>query len=654
MTLSAGQILNNRYRIVELLGQGGFGAVYQAWDSNLDAPVAIKECLEISPKAQRQFKIEAQLLFKLHHANLPRVHDHFIIPGEGQYLVMDFVEGQDLGVMLLNGPLPEARVLPWIIQVCDALCYLHAQNPPVIHRDIKPGNIRITPEGKAMLVDFGLSKVYDPTLATSVGARGFTPGYSPPEQYGKGGTDVRSDLYALGATLYHLLTGQVPPDSVDIMSRVAKPPPPVVDIKKTITDAVSAAIVKAMALDREDRWESVRAFKQAITTKPASASRKETTAILDTEVIPPPPRTPTVPYQGSTEKTKPKTLWIWLGVAGALGIVGVLCVYGVISVITGGGTETPISIVTTEVVDMLPSDTLPPPSTITQPLSTPITEIPPISTTETPSISVTPVVDLIDSHGVPMKMIPAGEFQMGGDADDTVQECEKLCPSCSCERSNYEDEEPAHTVDLDAFYMDLTEVTNAMYISCVNKGACTEPSSKKSYTREAYYGNSTYDDYPVVYVSWEQARGYCEWRGARLPSEAEWEKAARGGFEGKLYPWGDESPVCRKGTANGAKFDDNSGCNETDTEPVGSYAPNGYGLFDMAGNVWEWVMDWYSESYYASLPSQNPTGPSSGDSRVLRGGSWYLNGGSLRVANRHRDDPPDTNYGLGFRCARSP
>ncbi|MBN1149006.1 MAG: serine/threonine protein kinase, partial [Anaerolineales bacterium] len=202
MPLAQGQTLHNRYRIVGLLGQGGFGAVYRAWDITFEIPCAIKENTETSEAAQRQFLREAKLLHVLRHPNLPLVKDYFFLPSQGQYLVMDYVEGQDLGEMLLNGPLEEARVLPWIMQVCDALSYLHSQNPPVIHRDIKPGNIKITPQGKAVLVDFGISKVYDPAMATTVGARAVTPGYSPPEQYGKGTTDARSDLYALGATLY--------------------------------------------------------------------------------------------------------------------------------------------------------------------------------------------------------------------------------------------------------------------------------------------------------------------------------------------------------------------------------------------------------------------------------------------------------------------
>ncbi|MBN2550836.1 MAG: serine/threonine protein kinase, partial [Anaerolineales bacterium] len=203
MTLSPGQTLNNRYRIVTLLGQGGFGAVYRAWDLNLERPRALKENLDTSEAAQRQFKREAQLLSDLSHPNLPKVIDHFVLPGQGQYLVMEYVEGEDLQQMLeRQGPLTEAQALDWIGQVCEALIYLHSQTPPVIHRDIKPANIKITPQGKAMMVDFGIAKASAAGQKTTVGARAVTPGYSPPEQYGQGTTDAQSDVYALGATLY--------------------------------------------------------------------------------------------------------------------------------------------------------------------------------------------------------------------------------------------------------------------------------------------------------------------------------------------------------------------------------------------------------------------------------------------------------------------
>jgi serine/threonine protein kinase len=266
MPLQAGQILNNRYRIVRLLGQGGFGAVYRAWDMNLNIVCALKENLDTSPEAQRQFAREASLLATLRHPHLPVVGDHFSLPGQGQYLVMDYVEGEDLQAMLdrTSGPLPEAQVLPWIIQMCDALTYLHSHHPPVIHRDIKPANIKITPEGQAMLVDFGVAKVYDPNLKTTLGARAVTPGYSPPEQYGRGATDARSDIYALGATLYALLTGDTPPDSVDIMTRRAAPPAPAHTLNLQISPQVSAGIEKAMQSDWSQRYTSAAEFAAAV------------------------------------------------------------------------------------------------------------------------------------------------------------------------------------------------------------------------------------------------------------------------------------------------------------------------------------------------------------------------------------------------------
>jgi serine/threonine protein kinase len=269
MTLSPGQTLNNRYRIANLLGQGGFGAVYKAWDLNLETHRAIKENLDTSDVAQRQFKREAQILDKLVHPNLPRVIDHFIIPNQGQYLVMDFVEGDDLEQMLesAGGPLPEAQVLPWIMQVCEALSYLHDQNPPVIHRDIKPANIKITPQGVAMMVDFGIAKIYDSKVSTTVGARAVTPGYSPPEQYGMGTTDARSDVYALGATLFHLLTGVKPPASVDIVSLGVSVLPPVRQVNPAISSAVSAAIEQAMQVGRTARFGSVAEFQAALAIK---------------------------------------------------------------------------------------------------------------------------------------------------------------------------------------------------------------------------------------------------------------------------------------------------------------------------------------------------------------------------------------------------
>jgi len=257
--------LQNRYRIEEQLGRGGFGAVYRAWDLNLSRLCAVKENLAITPEAQRQFTREATLLANLSHPNLPRVIDHFIIPGQGQYLVMDFVEGDDLCSILAQQEIvPVDQAVEWVTQVCGALEYLHNQTPPVLHRDIKPANIRVTPKGRAVLVDFGLVKVYDQSLKTTIGARAITPGFAPPEQYGQGKTDERTDLYALGATLYTLVTGIEPPESVARMA--GQNLESAHQLNPQVPLVVSDVIERSMALEPGMRFQTAGEFRAALKT----------------------------------------------------------------------------------------------------------------------------------------------------------------------------------------------------------------------------------------------------------------------------------------------------------------------------------------------------------------------------------------------------
>src|ERR1043165_5799611 len=208
--LSEGTTLQGRYRIVRQLGQGGMGAVYEAIDERLDTTVALKETLFTDEKLRKQFEREARLLARLHHQALPRVSDHFT-EGEGQFLVMQYIAGQDLSEMLIarGAPFSESEVVRWADQLCDALDYLHTQDPQIIHRDIKPQNLKLTSRGQIILLDFGLAKgsVGQMTaVTTSASIFGYTPNYAPLEQVQGKGTDSRSDIYALGATLYHLVT----------------------------------------------------------------------------------------------------------------------------------------------------------------------------------------------------------------------------------------------------------------------------------------------------------------------------------------------------------------------------------------------------------------------------------------------------------------
>ena len=209
---------------------------------------------------------------------------------------------------------------------------------------------------------------------------------------------------------------------------------------------------------------------------------------------------------------------------------------------------------------------------------------------------------------------------------------------------------PVHNVCISAFDMDFHEVTNAEYAECMDDGVCTAPRHLYSYTRDPYLGNPAYDDFPALYVYWHQALEYCTWAGKRLPTEAEWEYAARGGLSGKRYPWGDTLSATYANYYNSGDPWDN------DTSPVKSFEPNGYGLYDITGNVWEWVNDWFQTDYYSVSPTNDPPGPTTGENNrhVLRGGSWrtFTWGGGLRVAYRLWSWPDENYYEVGFRCAR--
>lgn len=274
MTLERGYLLNHRYRIVEILGQGGMAAVYRAIDENLGVEVALKENLFTTDEYARQFRREAVILANLRHPNLPRVTDHFVIEQQGQYLVMDYIEGEDLRQRMERlGALPEQEVVIIGVALCDALTYLHTRNPQVLHRDIKPGNVKITPSGQIFLVDFGLAKMVVGKQATTTGARAMTPGYSPPEQYGTARTDHRSDIYSLGATLYSALTNAIPEDGLARAMEQAELTP-ILKRNPKVSRRMANVIEKALEVRPDDRYQSAEEFKAELLNTRSSNQRK--------------------------------------------------------------------------------------------------------------------------------------------------------------------------------------------------------------------------------------------------------------------------------------------------------------------------------------------------------------------------------------------
>jgi serine/threonine protein kinase len=268
--LSVGAVLQNRYRIARELGTGGMGAVYEAVDQRLEATVALKETLSTEDRLRRQFEQEARLLAQLHHPCLPRVSDYFSEAGRA-FLVMQFIPGPDLAQILSQQPAPFPRrlVMAWADQLLDALVYLHERDRPIIHRDIKPHNLKLMPNNRVALLDFGLAKTNaadHSTTNSSDSIFGYTRRYSPPEQIRDLGTTTQNDIYALGATLYHLLTGDKPPDSLERASAVAnsEPDPLALMSAKGVGLELSAVLNKAMALNVKDRFKSAREFREAV------------------------------------------------------------------------------------------------------------------------------------------------------------------------------------------------------------------------------------------------------------------------------------------------------------------------------------------------------------------------------------------------------
>lgn len=293
--LSPNTVLQNRYRVVRQLGQGGMGTVYEAVDERLGAAVALKETLFSDDTLRKQFEREARLLARLHHPALPNVRDHFV-EGDGQFLVMQFIEGEDLDAMRRRrgGWLPPDDVLKWADQLLDALDYLHSQDPPVIHRDIKPQNLKLTARGQIILLDFGLAKGFTGAATNVTVVKsffGFTRMYAPLEQIQGAGTDPRSDLYSLGITLYQLLTGVTPPDAISRVTATTEgdddPLLPASRLNGQVPPEVSEVLSRAMMVSRHKRFAGAAEMRTAL-SRASAASGAPPAGDFEPTVVDPP------------------------------------------------------------------------------------------------------------------------------------------------------------------------------------------------------------------------------------------------------------------------------------------------------------------------------------------------------------------------------
>ncbi len=381
-------------------------------------------------------------------------------------------------------------------------------------------------------------------------------------------------------------------------------------------------------LKRKQDEENARLAKEARERKAAEEQAKKQVEQPKLVKVVEPRREPVVPV---TQKQPRKIDFRWWGIGGAILLVLFCVVFGIYYLVKNW----PLIPVSTA--------TFTPSRTPTKPVAT-FTP----SRTPTPTVVLIPTPKAGDTWERPadkmvMVYVPEGNFLMGS-TDADITQALQLCPNC-----DFNDEKPQHTVTLDAFWIDQTEVTNKMYALCVAAGKCDPPSSNASNTHQDYYGNSQYDDYPVIYVSWNDATAYCAWGGGsditvRLPTEAEWEKAARG-TDGRTYPWGEGIDCTKANYYDGSKY-----C-VGDTSAVGSYGDgiSPYGVYDMAGNVWEWVSDWY-DAYPGNTVSDSTYGTKY---RVLRGGSWDYYDVGARSAYRDGYGSTHSYVSFGFRCSHS-
>lgn len=707
-----GQTIAEKYAIEAMVGEGGFAVVYRAKHTIWNKPVAIKffTGLSLAPVEQRKqfeqaFIQEGALLTELSSqtATIVQARDigTYISPAGTwvPFMVLEWLEGSTLEHILDEArnrgmrPYTLENVLPLLSQVAHALDIAHQRG--IAHRDVKPANLFLLAPGYSVvkLLDFGVAKmVTDNTqiqaamARTGMGITSFTPQYGAPEQFnrGVGATGPWTDVFALALVAIEMLCGRPALDGEDIVQLAfsagrpdQRPTPQSLGVN--VSPEVEAVFKKALAVKPEERYSRAREFWVALEAAAQAPSQRRIGAGLDmTELAPatlpvslphvtaahtadaatlspsqaPPQPTAQAPTQPRAEprsmshapapttsaatlsatqaSTKPRSN----GALFATGLAAVMLVGGGLFLTRLRSSGEPTN----------PNPAAPSAS----------------AAAATQALPVLP--SAVPEPTCPERTvkISAGQFYQGSDQKDAL-----------------EHEKPAHPVSLKSFCIDIYEVTAAEYKACSDEGKCkragTEvdwpnitPADKARYSPVCTSNDPARQDHPINCVSWEMANRYCSVRGKRLPTEAEWEYAARGP-DGRIYPWGDEAPTakhlnaCGKecaawGRAHGAALEALYPADDgfPTTAPVGRFEAgrSRFGPYDIVGNVWEWVADYYGP--YTPDEKQNPTGPASGERRVMRGGGW--NGSDkawLRPSYRYSQTPAAMIHAVGFRCAAS-
>jgi eukaryotic-like serine/threonine-protein kinase len=682
----AGQTIVDKYRIEKLVGEGGFAVVYRAMHTIWNKPVAIKffNGLSNAPTDQRDqfrdaFIQEGALLTELSSQTAGIVQARDVgtwTSPDGHwmpYMVLEWLEGKPLDE-LLEGE-RAAGLPPWGVpelvavlgQAASALDVAHGKG--IAHRDIKPANLFVLGEdarsGRATVkvLDFGVAKMMSDNTQlkaalakTGMGITSFTPQYGAPEQFNRsyGATGPWTDVYALALVAVEMLTGKIALDGDDLIQLAfasgnpeKRPTPRGLGI--AVSEPVERVFLRALAVRPEDRYARAREFWKDLE---AAAAGSLSDTVLHTGEVPiaAAPRTQPTPLGAGprleSNTSSPST--ITTGGPTSKSNTGVIAAALVAVAALGVGAFVLLGKGNKSAGDQ------PKPESASR-------SAPPLSASAAlPSASAAASAPSCPEG---MVLIPTGQFFMGSDLKDANP-----------------NQKPSHNVALDGFCMDLYEVTAKQYRQCSDVGKCRRasaevewdkitPSDKKVYSSLCTIADPEKGEHPINCINWEMANTYCKNDGRRLPTEAEWEYATRGP-DGRVYPWGDEAPTAQHLNAcgtecvawakqnkvlqqfPGALYQADDGY--ATTAPVGKF-PAGrsrFGPYDVVGNVWEWVADW--EGPYQAGDQKNPTGPDTGQKRVIRGGAW--NGSFaewLHPAFRFAADPKFQSHGVGFRCAKS-